>query len=60
LFPGDATPPLVASVNYSAGQTRGNNAIIMLASSGTGTFALKSVTPAGPVHVVIDVNGYFE
>jgi O-Antigen ligase len=60
LYPGNATAPLVATVNYSAGQTRGNNAIVMLASSGTGTFAVKSFTPAGAVHVVVDVNGYFE
>ncbi len=60
FYPGNATPPLVASVNYTAGQTRGNNAIIMLASSGTGTFAFKSFMPTGAVHVVVDVNGYFE
>jgi hypothetical protein len=60
LYPGNAAPPTVAAVNYSAGQTRGNNAIVMLASSGTGTFAFKSLTPGGAVHVVIDVNGYFE
>ena len=60
LFPGNATPPGAAAINFSAGQTRANNAIIMLASSGTGTFALKSYTPSGAVHVVIDVNGYFE
>ena len=60
LYPGNATAPLAATVNYSAGQTRGNNAIVMLASSGTGTFAVKSFTPAGAVHVVVDVNGYFE
>jgi hypothetical protein len=60
LYPGNATPPIVANVNYSAGQTRGNNAIVMLASSGTGTFAFKSFTPAGAIHVVVDVNGYFE
>jgi hypothetical protein len=50
----------VATVNYSAGQTPGNNAIVMLSSSGTGTFAVKSYTPGGSVHFVVDVNGYFE
>ncbi len=60
LYPGNASPPLVATVNYSAGQTRGNNAIVMLSSSGTGTFAVKSFTPGGAVHFVVDVNGYFE
>ncbi len=60
LYPGNATPPLVASVNFSAGQTRANNAIVMLASSGSGTFAVMSVSPSGAIHVVVDVNGYFE
>jgi hypothetical protein len=60
FFPGNASPPIAATLNYSAGQTRANNAIIMLASSGTGSLAFKSYTPAGAVHVVIDVNGYFE
>jgi hypothetical protein len=60
LYPGNASPPLVATVNYSAGQTRGNNAIVMLASSGTGTFAIKNYTPLGAVHFIVDVNGYFQ
>jgi hypothetical protein len=60
LYPGNTAAPLVATVNYSTGQTRGNNAIVMLASSGTGTFTVKNFTPAGAVHVVADVNGYFE
>jgi len=60
LYPGNASPPLVATVNYSAGQTRGNNAIVMLASSGTGTFTVKNFTPAGAVHFIVDVNGYFQ
>ena len=31
----------------------------MMASSGSGTFALRNSSTAS-VHVVIDVNGYFE
>ena len=58
--PGNAQPPLVATVNYAAGQTRGNNAIVMLASSGTGTLAVKNYTPLGAVHFIVDVNGYFQ
>lgn len=36
-----------------------NNAVIGLAFSGSGTLALNAAT-AGPVHVLIDVCGYFE
>ena len=60
FYPGNASPPLVATVNYFTGQTRGNNAIVMLASSGTGTFSVKSFTPLGSVHFIVDVNGYFQ
>ena len=34
-------------------------AIVSLASSGSGTFILRNSSTAS-VHVVIDVNGYFE
>jgi hypothetical protein len=59
LFPGDAAAPNASTLNFSPGQTRANNAIVMMASSGSGTFALRN-SSTGSVHVVIDVNGYFE
>jgi hypothetical protein len=60
LFPGDATAPLASALNFSAGQTRGNNAVVMLASSGSGTIAVRSTTAGQSVHVVVDVFGYFQ
>jgi hypothetical protein len=59
FFPGDGTAPNASTVNFVAGQTRANNAIVMLASSGSGTFAVRNSATAS-VDVVIDVNGYFE
>jgi hypothetical protein len=59
FFPGDGTAPNASTLNFTAGQTRANDAVVMLASSGSGTIALKSSSTAA-VHVVIDVNGYFE
>jgi hypothetical protein len=60
LFPGDgAGPPLVSTVKFSAGQTRGNNAIVLLASDGTGTIKVNNGS-SGAVHFVLDVNGYFQ
>jgi hypothetical protein len=58
FFPGDGTAPNASTLNFTTGQTRANNAIVMLASSGSGTFALRNSSTAS-VHVVIDVNGYF-
>ncbi len=59
FFPGDAVAPNASTLNFSAGQTRANNAIVMLASSGSGTLAIRNSSVAS-VDVVIDVNGYFE
>jgi hypothetical protein len=59
FFPGDGTAPNAYTLSFGAGQTRANNAVVMMASSGSGTFGLKS-SSAASVHVVIDVNGYFQ
>jgi hypothetical protein len=59
FFPGDGTAPNASTLNFVAGGTRANNAIVMLASSGSGTFAVRNSATAS-VDVVIDVNGYFE
>jgi hypothetical protein len=60
LFPGDGSAPVTSNLNFGPGQTRANNAIVTLASSGTGTITLQSGAPTQPLQVVIDVNGYFQ
>ncbi|HEV7516835.1 MAG TPA: hypothetical protein VGR07_11085 [Thermoanaerobaculia bacterium] len=60
FFPGNAQAPNAAALNFGAGQTRTNNAILMLASSGTGTLAVQSFTSGGFLHLVLDVTGYFQ
>ncbi len=57
VFPAGASPPLTAIVNYAAGATRGNNAIIPLNASGQ---VAARCSPSGTTHVIIDVNGYFQ
>ncbi|HEV7518964.1 MAG TPA: VCBS repeat-containing protein [Thermoanaerobaculia bacterium] len=58
-FSPNCQPPLVSTLNFSPGQTRTNNAILPVDGSGILT-ASPSVSGAGTVHVVIDVNGYFQ
>jgi uncharacterized repeat protein (TIGR01451 family) len=59
LFPAGLVVPTVSSINYAAGQTRANNAIISLNPSGE--LAAFIGQPAGTtVHLIIDVNGYFD
>jgi len=49
----------VSTLNYSPGKTRSNNAIVALSSSGD--LAALAVQNAGTtVHLIIDVNGYFQ
>jgi hypothetical protein len=50
--------PGTSAINYSPGQTRANNALVSL---GTGGALIAYVAqPSGTVHVVLDVNGYFD
>jgi hypothetical protein len=60
LYPGNYPKPATSTVNFAAGQTRANDAILPLASDGTGTLAAEPfVLGGGSVHVLLDVNGYF-
>jgi len=58
VYPAGTSLPLVSTVNYVAGQTRANNAIASLSASGQ--VAVRCSQASGTVHVVLDVNGYFE
>jgi hypothetical protein len=49
----------VSSINFTAGVTRANNAAVPLATDGTGTIGVQNGS-AGMVHLVLDVNGYFQ
>ena len=57
-YPSGITRPLVSVINFSAGQTRANNAVVALGA--TGSMDVFSGQASGTVHVIIDVNGYFE
>ncbi len=59
LFPDDLPAPNTSVINFSTGQTRANNAVLELATDGAGSVAVRAVT-AGQVHLIVDVNGYFE
>jgi hypothetical protein len=59
LFPAGQPVPTVSSINYGAGQTRANNAVVQLASNGAVDAFVGQ--PAGTtVELILDVNGYFE
>ena len=57
LFPGGAVPG-VSNVNFRAGQTRANNAIVPLSAGGT--LSVTDGQSSGTTHFILDVNGYFQ
>jgi Metallo-peptidase family M12/IPT/TIG domain len=59
LFPGNGVAPATSSINFSANQTRANNAVVFLATNGTGVLAVFNGA-AGTANVILDVNGYFQ
>ena len=58
LYPANAALPLVSAINYGAGQTRANNAIMAL--SREGMLSVLCGQSSGVVDLVLDVSGYFE
>jgi hypothetical protein len=58
LYPADQAVPSTSTLNYVAGLTRANNAIVGLSASGA--LAVRCTQASGTAHVVLDVTGYFE
>jgi hypothetical protein len=53
--------PTASTINFSAGSTRANLAILPLASQGSGTVTVfPLVLGSGSVHLILDVTGYFK
>ncbi|MFL6200886.1 MAG: hypothetical protein ACJ76J_17070 [Thermoanaerobaculia bacterium] len=60
LFPADRLQPTTGTVNFSGGQTRSNNTLLLLSATDRTFVVFPSVTGNGTVDVLVDVNGYFE
>jgi hypothetical protein len=60
LYPRGQTPPLASAINFSAGQTRANNAVLSLGTGGQ-IDVLCDMPPASTAatHFLLDVTGYF-
>jgi len=56
IFPGGTPIVSTSSINFGAGKTRANNAILAL---GSGSLEVSNGS-AGTVHFILDVNGYFQ
>jgi Tol biopolymer transport system component len=64
VYPGDVDPPAASTINFQAGVTRANNAMLPLAYDGSGILGflpnIAGMAGSGTVHVVVDVVGYFQ
>jgi hypothetical protein len=59
VFPADSTLPISTTISFGAGQTRANNAMLLVsAAGGAGRVTVRN-DATGPVHLIVDVNGYF-
>jgi hypothetical protein len=56
IYPSGSPLPGSSSINFSAGQTRANNAIMPLGAGGAIDVVTSQAT--GNVHFILDVNGY--
>jgi hypothetical protein len=57
VFPLGVPLPLASTINYRAGQTRANNAIIPLGTNDS--ISIFCGQSSGTTHFIIDVVGYF-
>ncbi len=62
VYPGNYPRPGTQTLSFSSGQTRTNNIVIALASDGSTSLSTEaSMTATGDtVHLILDVNGYFQ
>ncbi len=58
IFAAGSPLPVATSIQYHAGETRANNAVISLSPSGA--FTVHCDQAAGNVQFVVDVNGHFQ
>jgi hypothetical protein len=59
IYPGDVGLPLASLINFSAGQTRTNNAILVAPANAAAGIKVSNDS-LGQVHLIVDVNGYFQ
>jgi Glycoside hydrolase family 44 len=62
VFAGDASLPPASAINFGAGQVRANNAVVAVSQDGNAavTFHPDLAGGTGSVHVLLDVNGFFQ
>ena len=61
IYPGDGIPSDATAIEFRPAKNRANNAMVFLATDGSGTFGVRNEAPAGTtVNIIVDVNGYYK
>jgi uncharacterized repeat protein (TIGR01451 family) len=58
VYPAGMSPPTASAINYGAGATRANNAVLSLGTGGA--LEILSDQTVGTVHFILDVNGFYQ
>jgi hypothetical protein len=58
IFPGDGEEPIASAISYRPGRIRANNGVFRLGPGAALDVSCRQ--NSGGVHVLLDVNGYFE
>jgi hypothetical protein len=58
VFPSGTPRPTTSTINFSAGQTHANNALVPLGPNGR--LEVTATLLDGQVDLIVDVTGYFE
>ena len=59
LYAAGISRPMTSTINYATGQVRANNAVVTV-NAGNGKMAGYAGQASGTVHIIVDVNGYFQ
>jgi hypothetical protein len=59
IVPGDLAQSPSSAISVKPGRNRANNALLYLATDGSGTISVRNDT-SGPLHLIVDLNGYFQ
>ncbi len=59
VYQGDGSPGAAEAISFPAGPSRANNALVRLATDGSGTIRVRNNSP-GTVDFILDVGGYFQ
>ncbi|MBK9963558.1 MAG: IPT/TIG domain-containing protein [Holophagales bacterium] len=60
FFPSDATLPIATTISFGAGKTRANNTLLLLSGAGGAGRSTVVNDSTAPIHLILDVNGYFK